>query len=184
MPSNIRRRAEIPLRDEISKDIKFNAWVKRASMIGSPRGSGSHLHVRSGRDFSLLVADYRRFTAYGRRRRDARYTGIIVKFSNNYCNCTGTGAIYRGIVGPDLERCVSPRHRSRLAWLKPRSPETGVSFVRKIDLLGSRDASPQTTALQELPSGEHRQSNHEVSRSFQQRKSKSHLRGHPETLAE
>src|ERR1700730_2692684 len=55
MPSGTRRRAEMPLRDEISKDIKFNVWRMRALIIGSRVGSGGHLHVKIGRDFSSRV---------------------------------------------------------------------------------------------------------------------------------
>src|SRR6202040_1177935 len=63
---------------------------------------------------------------------------------------------------------------------------TGVSFdyAQERNLLRSRSASPQTTAFEELPRGQRRQSDDEVARSLQQRKSESHLRGQPKTLAE
>jgi hypothetical protein len=63
---------------------------------------------------------------------------------------------------------------------------TGVSFdyAQERNLLRSRNASPQATALEELPRGQRGQSDDEVARALQQRKSESHLRGQPKTLSE
>src|SRR5439155_7768971 len=54
MRSGTRRRAEMPLRDEISKDIKFDAWVDASLDDRARRDPCGHLHVRSGADFGLL----------------------------------------------------------------------------------------------------------------------------------
>jgi hypothetical protein len=94
MPSGIKRRAETPLRDEISLDIKAQCTVDANLEDKNSRALGQSPSREVGLGCRPSLPGIIEFTEPWRCRvRDARYAGIIVNFSNNYCNFTGLGAI-------------------------------------------------------------------------------------------